>query len=82
MDHANLARADVREDNRFPNINIFSELSQRMVDTRKNLCYPLVYRLLKLVLVLPIATATVERIFSGMKIVKTTLIVTAWVMHT
>jgi len=82
MDHANLARADVREDNRFFNINTISELSQRMMETRKNLCYSLVYRLLKLVLVLPIATATVERIFLGMKIVKTTLIVTAWVMHT
>jgi hypothetical protein len=44
-----------------------------MVETRKDLCYPLVYRLLKLVLVLPVATATMERIFSGMKIVKTTL---------
>jgi hypothetical protein len=44
-----------------------------MVDTRKHLTYPLVYRLLKLVLVLPVATATVERVFSGMKKVKTCL---------
>jgi len=44
-----------------------------MVETRKHDRYPLVYRLLKLVLVLPVATATVERIFSGMKIVKTNL---------
>ena len=33
----------------------------------------MVYRLLKLVLVLPVATATVERCFSAMKIVKTYL---------
>jgi hypothetical protein len=33
----------------------------------------MVYRLLKLVLVLPVATATVERCFSAMKIVKTEL---------
>jgi hypothetical protein len=33
----------------------------------------LVYRLLKLVLVLPVATASVERYFSAMKIVKTIL---------
>ena len=65
--------ADVREDNRFSNINTISELSQKLVETRKDRCYPLVYRLLKLVLVLPIATATVERIFLGMKIVKTSL---------
>ena len=31
------------------------------------------YRLLKLVLVLPVATATVKRIFSAMKVVKTNL---------
>jgi hypothetical protein len=33
----------------------------------------MVYGLLKLVLVLPVATATVERCFSAMKIVKTKL---------
>ena len=44
-----------------------------MVDTKKHLTYPLVYRLLKLVLVLLVAIATVERVFSGMKIVKTSL---------
>jgi len=44
-----------------------------MIETKKYLSYPLVYRLLKLVLTLPIATATVERCFSAMKIVKTTL---------
>jgi hypothetical protein len=35
--------------------------------------YPLFYRLLKLVVVLPVATATVERCFSAMKLVKTFL---------
>jgi hypothetical protein len=35
--------------------------------------WPLVYRLLKRVLVLPVATTTVERCFSGMKFVKTYL---------
>ena len=44
-----------------------------MVQTTKHLSFPLVYRLLKLVLVLPIATASVERCFSAMKIVKTIL---------
>ena len=44
-----------------------------MVETGKYRLYPLVYRLLKLVLVLPVATATVERCFSSMKIVKTSL---------
>jgi hypothetical protein len=44
-----------------------------MVETRKHICYPLVYRLLKLALVLPVATATVERCFSAMRLVKTYL---------
>jgi hypothetical protein len=65
--------ADVQADGRFSNINTIGELSQKMVETRKNYCYPLVYRLLKLVLVLPVTTATVERCFSAMKLVKTQL---------
>ncbi|KAL9662712.1 hypothetical protein QQ045_027545 [Rhodiola kirilowii] len=35
--------------------------------------FPLVYRIIELVLVLPVATSTVERAFSAMKIVKTDL---------
>jgi hypothetical protein len=64
---------DVRADDRFSGINNICELSQKMVETRKHICYPLVYRLLKLALVLPVATATVERCFSTMRIVKTYL---------
>ena len=44
-----------------------------MVDTNKHLSYPLVFQLLELVLVLPVTTATIERVFLGMKIVKTSL---------
>jgi len=65
--------ADVREDARFSNMNTIGELSQRMVGLGKHRRYPLVYRLLKLVLVLPVANAIVERCFSGMKFVKTSL---------
>ena len=68
--HLCLYIADVRADDRFSNIQTIGQLSQKMVETRKHLCYPLVYRLLKLVLVLPVATATVERCFSAMRIVK------------
>jgi hypothetical protein len=35
--------------------------------------FPLVYRLIELALLLPVATATVERAFSAMKIIKTEL---------
>jgi hypothetical protein len=64
---------DVGDDERFSNLETIAELSQRMVKYNKHERYPMVYRLLKLVLVLPVATATVERCFSAMKIVKTEL---------
>jgi hypothetical protein len=64
---------DVRDDDRFSSLQTIAELSQKMVETKKHDRYPMVYRLLKLVLVLPVATATVERCFSAMKIVKTYL---------
>ena len=71
--HLRLYIVDVRADDRFSNIEELGELSKIMVETRKHICYPLVYRLLNLVLVLPVATAMVERSFSAMKLVKTYL---------
>jgi hypothetical protein len=63
---------NVRADERFANLNSISELGRMMVQTNKHLSFSLVYHLLKLVLVLPIAAASVERCFS-VKIVKTVL---------
>ena len=42
-----------------------------MVRTRKSEYYPLIYRVVKLVLTLPISTATTERAFSAMNVIKT-----------
>lgn len=50
-----------------------SDLSEKLVETRKHIVYPLVYRILKLVMILHVATTTVERFFSAMKIVKSRL---------
>ncbi|XP_020100524.1 uncharacterized protein LOC109718621 [Ananas comosus] len=50
-----------------------SELCQWLVTTRKSEIYPLLYRLVKLVLILPVSTATTERAFSAMNIIKTDL---------
>ena len=44
-----------------------------MVSKKKDILYPLIYLLSKLVLTLPIATVTVERCFSTINIVKTKL---------
>ena len=44
-----------------------------MVRTRKSEYYPLIYRVVKLVLTLPVSTATTERAFSAMNVIKTYL---------
>ncbi|XP_071732575.1 uncharacterized protein [Rutidosis leptorrhynchoides] len=63
----------VHRDPRFANLKGIAELFRLMVETDKHLSYRYVYRLLKLVLVLPVATTTVERYFSTMKLVKSDL---------
>jgi len=64
---------NIRKGERISNLKNLGDLACMMVETKKHLSHPLVYRLLKLVLTLPVATATVERCFSAMKIVKTSL---------
>ena len=44
-----------------------------MVEIGKCAIFALVYRLIELALVLPIATASVERVFSTMNVMKTDL---------
>ncbi|XP_024632182.1 uncharacterized protein [Medicago truncatula] len=61
---------DVRSCEQFSNLDGISDLSRKMVETRRHIVYPMVYLLLKLALLLPMATATVERSFSAMKFVK------------
>ncbi len=61
---------DMRRDERFREVNNIAELSVKLVDTNKHINYTLVYKLLKLVLVLPVATASVENVFSTMNYVK------------
>ncbi|PWA69295.1 hypothetical protein CTI12_AA299280 [Artemisia annua] len=63
----------VKEDDKFLNLDGICHLAQVMLETGKNLSFPLFYRILKLALVLPISTATVERCFSKMKLIKTDL---------
>ncbi|XP_076928996.1 uncharacterized protein LOC143593164 [Bidens hawaiensis] len=63
--------ANVKEDKRFDNLNGVGDLAKMMVKTRLHIDYLLVYRLIKLSLVFPVATANIERCFSSMKIVKT-----------
>ena len=64
---------DVTKDENYANSKSLAELSMMLVKTDKVLWYDIVYKLLKLVLVLPVATAGVERIFSSMNYIKNKL---------
>ncbi|XP_074318754.1 uncharacterized protein LOC141655580 [Silene latifolia] len=64
---------DVQSDDRFWNLKSLNERSMKLVETKKHLTHFKVYLLLKLVLVLPVATATVERAFSAMTFIKNKL---------
>lgn len=64
---------DVRSSMDFSQLGGIGDLAKNMVKTKRNQVYPLVYKLLNLALILPVATATVERAFSAMAIVKSQL---------
>ncbi|XP_042467270.1 zinc finger MYM-type protein 1-like [Zingiber officinale] len=64
---------NLRDDPYFSSIDDLGILAQKLVETEKHLVFPLVYRMIELALVLPVATASVERVFSAMKTVKTDL---------
>ncbi|XP_039136857.1 uncharacterized protein LOC120274156 [Dioscorea cayenensis subsp. rotundata] len=64
---------DVRHNADFINVADLGGFARKMVETCKHIIFPLIYRLIELALVLPVATASVERVFSAMNIVKTDL---------
>ncbi|XP_042441464.1 uncharacterized protein LOC122026815 [Zingiber officinale] len=55
----------------YKNLSTISELCQWLVKTNKSVTYNLIFRVIILMLTLPISTATTERSFSAMNIVKT-----------
>ncbi|XP_008460471.2 uncharacterized protein LOC103499273 [Cucumis melo] len=57
----------------FVELKSIGGLAVKMVVTKRDKVYPLVYRLLTLTLILPVVTATVQRTFSAMNILKTRL---------
>ena len=63
----------VRNDDNFKNLRSLADLSMMLVKRDMVSRYGIVYKLLKLVLVLPVATASVERIFSAMNTIKNKL---------
>ncbi|KAH7685609.1 Ribonuclease H-like protein [Dioscorea alata] len=61
---------DVRRCSDFVECDDLASLAVKLVESRKHLVFPLVYRLIELALILPVATASVERSFSAMNIIK------------
>ncbi|KAG2641585.1 hypothetical protein PVAP13_2KG226558 [Panicum virgatum] len=57
---------DIRHEDSFKGLNNLVELSTKLVQTGRHKIYDMVYNLLKLVLLLPVATASVERVFSAL----------------
>ena len=73
MRELDLYRVNVVQNEDFSKLNTITELATEMVRLDKHNSFPLIYKLLKLALVLPVATATVERCFSTMKLIKSDL---------
>ena len=63
----------VRRHHEFSSCKDIESLATKMVETEKHLVFPLVYKLIELALILPVSTASVERAFSAMKIIKSKL---------
>jgi hypothetical protein len=53
----------MRQDDRFNGLQNLVDLSVKVVETNRHKVYDLVYLLLKMVLLLPVVTASVERAF-------------------
>jgi hypothetical protein len=64
---------EVRRDPNFANCHDIGDLAIKMVQTEMNKDYKFVYHFVELALILSVATTTIERIFSAMKIIKTEL---------
>jgi hypothetical protein len=62
---------EVKNDKDFGTCTDLGHLAEKMVESDRHTSFPLVYRLIELALILPVATATVERAFSAMNIIKT-----------
>ncbi|KAJ9184888.1 hypothetical protein P3X46_004573 [Hevea brasiliensis] len=64
---------DIQHDYEMQKLSTISEMCQYLVKSRKSTIYPLIDRLVRLVLTLLVSTATNEQAFSAMSLVKTKL---------
>ena len=64
---------DMQSTEEFSAFRGIRQLVEKMIEMKKNVLYPLVYSLVTLALILLVTTATVERAFSAMNIIKNRL---------
>jgi hypothetical protein len=64
---------DASNDEELKNISTLIDLCRCLVETGSHTIYNLIDRLLRLLITLPVSTASAERAFSSMKIIKTRL---------
>jgi hypothetical protein len=64
---------DMRREDSFQDINNLVDLSVKLVQTNMHNIYDLIYLLIKLVLIPPVATTSAERAFSTMNFIKNKL---------
>jgi hypothetical protein len=63
----------VRRHSAFSSCTDAGSLAAKIIETKKHMVFPLVYKLIELALLLPVSIASVERAFSAMKIIKSKL---------
>ena len=61
---------DMRSTDEFATLKGIGQLVEKLVKMKKDVVYPLVYLLVTLSLIMPVATTTIERVFLAMSIVK------------
>ncbi|KAJ1256684.1 hypothetical protein BS78_K335400 [Paspalum vaginatum] len=66
-------QTDVVQNPDFHNLSTVAALCRKLVESKRTKDYHLIDRLIGLILTLPVSTATTERAFSAMKLVKTRL---------
>ena len=64
---------DMQSIEEFSTFRGIGQIVEKMVEMKKNVSYPLVYLLVTLAVILLVAIATVERVFSTMNIIKNQL---------
>nr|GEY79997.1 hypothetical protein [Tanacetum cinerariifolium] len=73
MRELDLYHVNVVQNEDFLKVNTITELAKELVRLDKHKSFPMIYKLLKLALVFPVATAIVERCFSTIKLIKSDL---------